>query len=146
MSLNNFFYIITRDGQIFEIFYTPERIAGAIKTMRDKDIFTIKDFGAVINGADIVKILDENQYENYLSTIKVKEYIRNGYWRDGKEHGIIRKEPWRELEDKKMIGTPTISSYENNKVSPEEEERVKEKIRFLYEESKKLAQGLSVNK
>jgi len=96
MSQTNYFYIITRDGQIFEIDYTEQRIAMAVQTMRDKGLFTIKDGGMVINGADISKVLNDENYENYISTVKPREYIRNGSWYDGKENKILRHEKWKQ--------------------------------------------------
>lgn len=96
MSQTNYFYIITRDGQIFEIDYTEQRIAMAVQTMRDKGLFTIKDGGMVINGADISKVLNDDNYDNYISTVKPTEYIKNGTWYDGKERKFLRNEKWKQ--------------------------------------------------
>ncbi len=96
MSQTNYFYIITRDGQIFEVEYTEQRIAMAVQTMRDKGLFTIKDGGMVINGADISKVLNNENYSNYISTVKPREYIKSGSWYDGKEHKLLRNEKWKQ--------------------------------------------------
>ena len=110
MSQTNYFYIITRDGQIFEVEYTEQRIAMAVQTMRDKGLFTIKDGGMVINGADISKVLNDENYSNYISTVKPREYIKNGSWYDGKEHKLLRNEKWKQEksdnEKVKMIEKP----------------------------------------
>lgn len=96
MSQTNYFYIITRDGQIFEVDYTEQRIAMAVQTMRDKGLFTIKDGGMVINGADISKVLNDDNYDNYISTVKPTEYIKSGTWYDGKERKFLRNEKWKQ--------------------------------------------------
>lgn len=131
MSQTNF-YIITRDHQIFEIPYTNERISLAVQTMRDKGIFMIKDYGAVINGVDIVKILDENQYDNYLSSHTPKEYVKCGIWRDGKEHKILRYEKWKkeELDNKQKLEPPVTENVVD-------EENLKRRIREFAENAKK---------
>lgn len=110
MSQTRYFYIITRDGQIFEIDYTEQRIAMAVQTMRDKGLFTIKDGGMVINGVDISKVLNDDNYDNYISTVKPTEYIKNGSWYDGKERKFLRNEKWKQEkidnEKVKMIEKP----------------------------------------
>ena len=110
MSQTNYFYIITRDGQIFEVEYTEQRISMAVQTMRDKGLFTIKDGGMVINGADISKVLNDENYENYISTVRPREYIRNGSWYDGKENKILRHEKWKQdrIDSMKHVALPYI--------------------------------------
>ncbi len=102
MLPKKFFYIITRDGQIFEIKYDENVLMATAKTMQDKGLITLKEYGVILNGVDISKVLSADQYDNYLSSVKPKEYIKNGVWRDGKEHGVIRYASWKEEELKGM--------------------------------------------
>lgn len=100
-----FFYIIMRDGHIFEIPYTPKKIKTAFDTWQKKGILVFKEKGAGINGADITKIISDEEYENYIDSVKPRLYVRNGAWRD--RTGIIRLEPWRQAEiDAKKLPEP----------------------------------------
>lgn len=93
-----FFYIIQRDGLIFEIEFTPERFSSSFEQWQKGGLLVFPSLGAGINAADIKNILNAEQYENYISSVKPKEYIKNGTWRDGKEHGVVRHEPWKQIE------------------------------------------------
>ena len=119
MQQTNYFYIVTNDNQIFEIPYTEERIAKALGAMKDKEIYTVKGTGMIINGAYISKILDTKQYENYVNTVKPTRYIRNGTWKDGKERRVISHEPWKQkqIDDQLKIGEDQDSPQ-----TPQEEE------------------------
>lgn len=64
----------------------------------EKGIAALKDCGVVLNGSDISKVLDENQYKNYVLTVRPREYIRNGTWYDGRDRGFLRHEPWKQAE------------------------------------------------
>lgn len=122
MSQNKYFYIVDNDKQIFEIPYTEDRIAMAIKAWRSKEIFTVKGYGAIVGGAYIHKVLDSDQYENYINTVNPTRYIKNGTWFDGKERNVVSHEPWKlkELEEAKRIGED-----QNRPQTPEEIERAK---------------------
>ncbi len=99
---DKFFYIICRDGQILEIFNKPETYTAAFSAFTEKGVLDVmRSHGAVLNGSDISKILNDSQYHNYISTVNPKEYIRNGVWKDGKEKKIIRYEKWRQEEIEK---------------------------------------------
>lgn len=120
MLQNNYFYVIDRDKQIFEIKYTQERIAAAVSAMRDKGLFTVEGLGIVLNGVDITKVLNEDQYSNYLSTVKPSEYILNGSW--FKKNGdFVRYEPWKKaVKDKEKM---MIESPKEAELTPESIER-----------------------
>lgn len=125
MQPNRFFYIITRDKQIFELQYTPERLAGAIASMRDKGLLMIQGQGIVLNGVDISKVLDGAQYENFLATTKPTLYIKGGVWYN-KVHDAMRYEPWKK---KEMESIKKIESSPTEDVSPEEKEKVSKGIK-----------------
>lgn len=103
MNNKTYFYVITRDSQIFEIEYTVERISAFADAMREKGIITIKNTGFVLNGSDISKILDSEQYKNYISSVRPRQWIIGGTWRD--KEGVIRHENWKQLqiEEKKQL-------------------------------------------
>lgn len=95
---SKFFYIIYRDGQIFEIKYDERVLAAVMKAWQEKALIVLKGYGAGLNGVDITKVLNADQYENYISSVKPREYVKNGVWKDGKEHQTIRVEKWRQDE------------------------------------------------
>jgi len=127
--LPKFFYVITRDNQIFELKYDANLLTTIAKTMTEKGLITLKDYGMILNGVDISKVLNDEQYENYISSTKPKEYIRNGVWRDGKENGVIRYAKWKQLEidNKKQLSAPTQN------ISDEEREIISKKGRDFLE-------------
>lgn len=106
--LDEFFYIICRDGQIVEVKYKEETFRAVMGAMANRGIIVLKDYGTVLNGVDVSKVLRPDQYDSYLSSVNPKEYVKNGIWRDGKEKGIIRYEPWKklELEANKQLQAP----------------------------------------
>jgi len=111
-----------RDGHIFEIPYTQEKIKSAFETWQKKGILIFKDKQAGINGADIVKIIGEDEYENYIDSVKPRLYVKNGAWRD--RTGIIRLEPWKQAElDAKKLEAPGVKE-----LSPEDAEANRKKI------------------
>lgn len=93
-----FFYIITRDGQIFELIKTDAKLASAFGAMKDRAIASFSEEGVVVNGVDISKILNAEQYESYISSVRPTQYIRNGTWFDIKNHEFVRREKWRQEE------------------------------------------------
>ena len=63
-----------------------------------------------INAVDIVKILGEEGYANYVEGMKNNQnYIKKGVWYDRKERNKIRLESWRE---KQLESTKKIESKE----------------------------------
>lgn len=121
-NLMKFFYIVMRDGHIFEIPYTPERIKSAFETWQKKGILLFKDKQAGINGADVTKIIGEDEYENYIDSTKPKLFVRNGIWRD--RGGIVRIEPWRQKEiDAKKLPEP-----KPKELTPAEQKQQKKNI------------------
>jgi len=121
-----FFYIITRDKQIIEVRYEEKLLMAVAKAMQDKALITLKNYGAILNGVDISKVLNEQQYENYISTVKPREYVRNGVWKDGKENQTIRIEKWRQEELDKLKLPPPDESPDR---TPEENKALFDKYR-----------------
>ena len=99
-----YYYIIMFDGHIIELPYTAESIKGAFAEWRRGGIILTKDKGG-IHGSSISKILPADEYKNWYLSTKPKEYILDGTWRDGKEHGVIRREKWKlkEIADSKKL-------------------------------------------
>src|SRR3990167_1515235 len=96
--LDKFFYILCRDGQIIEVRNKQETFDAVFGAMVDKGIVILKDYGTILNGVDISKVLKENQYDAWVSSTTPKEYIKDGTWRDGREKKVIRYEKWKEEE------------------------------------------------
>lgn len=124
MSPDKFFYVITRDGQIFEIGLTQERMHSAITAQTNKGLFSVPTLGIYsLNGVDISKILNESQYRNHLATAKPAEYVQNGVWYN-KRHEFLRHEPWKKLEIEKksaQIEPPKIEPP--REITPEQREK-----------------------
>lgn len=94
-----------RDGHIFEIPYTEEAIKSAFATWQKKGLLLFKEKQAGINGADITKIIGEDEYDNYIDSVKPRLFVRNGIWRD--KGGIIRIEKWKQEQiDAKKLAEP----------------------------------------
>lgn len=100
--MKKYFYIITFDGQIFEVCHTNEKFNNALNAWKNGSLLIMEELGGGIHGSSISKVMNEDLYENYISTVKPKLYIKNGAWRDGKEHQVIRYEKWRQLEIEKI--------------------------------------------
>lgn len=137
MPQNKFFYIICRDNQIFEIAYTTERVHGAVEALREKGIYTVQGSGLIINGADISKILDETEYDNFINTVRPNQYPKCGIWYD-KKHEFVRYEKWKEeeIKNKKLIG---------NKIYSELHESSDEVNKMVRETVENLRQGVDIN-
>ncbi len=111
--------MILRSGRILEFPYTSDRLAGAISAMKEKGIFVVQGYGSAVNGADIVEVLDDKNYKDYLSSVQPKEYIVNGVWYN-KRGEFQRYSAWKqELKDaeKKKLQSPKID--EPKEVTPE---------------------------
>lgn len=135
----SYFYIIQRDGFINEIEFTPERFSSSFEQWKNGGILVFPTLGFGINCVDISKILNEEQYKNYISSVKPKEYIKNGTWRDSKENQVIRHEKWRQLEieaEKKQSLPDTTATYlvdskRENKVTSAKDLFVKYRPQFM---------------
>lgn len=131
----NFFYVFTRDGQIFELKYDATLLITIAKTMTDKGLITLKEYGIILNGVDISKVLNENQYDDYIFMVSPKKYIKNGSWYDGKENRLIKHTDKKQalLNEKKEIESREIIE------TPEQRERInaigRETLRKLREGS-----------
>lgn len=105
-----YFYIIQRDGQITEIEYNQERFSSAFNQWQKGGLIIFTNLGIGLNSVDISKILNEEQYENYISSAQPRFYIKNGAWYDNKDKTKpVRYEKWRELEieEKRKLLTTT---------------------------------------
>ena len=123
--LDKYFYILCRDGQVIEVKNKQETFDAVFGAMAQKGIVVLKDYGTILNGVDVSKVLKENEYDNWISTTCPKEYIKDGTWRDGKEKKVIRYEKWKEeeLEEKRKMSLE----------APEEKELTKEERKALFE-------------
>lgn len=124
----NYFYIIQRNKQIFEIEYTKERFEAAFEQWQKGGLLIFPSLGAGINSADISNILNEEMYGDYIFSASPKKYIRGGIWYD-QEGGIIG------YSNKKQEQLNSIKKLSENKkeviVSEEENKRVNEMIRNM---------------
>lgn len=105
-----YFYIIQRDGQITEVEYSQERFSSAFNQWQKGGLIIFTNLGIGLNSVDISKILNEEQYENYISSAQPKFYIKNGAWYEIKDKiKPVRYEKWRELEieEKRKLLTTT---------------------------------------
>lgn len=126
--LDKYFYVICRDGQIIEVKNNQVTFDAVLGAMLDKGVVMIKDYGIILNGVDISKVLTENQYDAWVSSTSPKEYIKDGAWRDGKERKVIRYEAWREkeIEDRKKT---MLNETNEQEISPERYKELFEKYR-----------------
>lgn len=127
--MKQFFYITTRDGQIFEIENTGTRFQDCLELWQKGGLIILPSLGININGVDISKILNDEQYDNFVDSSQPKLFIKNGAWYDIKERSkVIRYEKWRELEleekrklkitgntEKIMSGEEISNWFKNNK-------------------------------
>lgn len=133
--LPKFFYVVTRDGQVFEMRYDANLLLTIAKTMTNKGLITLKDYGLILNGVDISKVMNEDQYQSYIKTVNPKQYIKNGTWYDSKENGVIRHEKWKQLEIDKI---KALESTKEDVDDPEMRKRVSEMLRKNVEKFRKL--------
>ena len=138
--MKTFFYIINRDGQIFEIENIGNRFSSSMDLWGKGSLIAFPTLGMVINASDVSKILNEEQYQNYIDSSQPKLFIKNGAWFDIKERSKpIRYEKWRELEleEKRKLQL----GYPENKPTKEQLNSWIEKYR---PESVKLARQIRV--
>ena len=125
--MKKFFYIIQRNGQIFEIEDIGNRLQDCLNLWQQSGLILFPNLGININGADVSSILNAEQYNNYIDSSQPKMFIKNGTWFDIKERSNpVRYEKWREIEmkEKKLLNS---SSAEN--VDAQEVSRLVEKYR-----------------
>jgi tRNA splicing endonuclease len=102
-----FFYVICRDGQILEVKFKQETFEAVFNAMLNKGVVMLKEAGIVLNGVDISKVLNEDQYGSFLDSVDPKKYILNGAWYTRDNHNKpYGYEQWRkeEIEEVKKIG------------------------------------------
>lgn len=121
-----YFYIITFDGQIFEIRYTEEKINSAIGAWKNGELLILKELGGGIHGNSISKVLNEDLYESYTFSVKPKMFIRDGTWYDGKERRVIRHETWKQ---KELNNQTKLSGSQEEEISPERTEELLKKYK-----------------
>lgn len=129
--LYKYFYAIMRDGQIIELKYNGELLKAISDAMTNKALITLKEYGVILNGVDISKVLTEEKYDDYIFMINPKQYIKEGIWRDGKEHKIIRYAKWKQEE---IDARKKLQQSEEFTETPEQREKVNEMIRKLAEQ------------
>lgn len=94
-----FFYIVMQNKQIFELEKTEQKMATAFGALRDKAIATYPKEEIVINGSYIAEILGEEQYYNFVESIRPKTFIKHGAWYEINDRNKpIRYEKWRQDE------------------------------------------------
>lgn len=124
-----YFYIICRDGQMFEVPFSEQNYKGATQELLQKGLMAIKPVGAeipvIINSVDVSKILDEQNYEDYIFSSKPQLYIMDGVWRDGKERKVVRYEKWKQ---KEIDGRQKLESGQDHELTPEEKELSTKKL------------------
>lgn len=97
--MNEYFYIITRQGSITEVPYSEEAYQATHGEWIKGGRLLVKPAGHEvpigINTQDITHIFTKDAYRNYVySSPNVKQYIRKGVWYDTKQHQEVRLENW----------------------------------------------------
>jgi len=88
-----------RDGQILEIENMGDRLNSSMEQWQKGGLIIFPILGIALNSVDVSKIMNEDQYENYVDTVKPRMFIKNGGWYSIKNpREVIRYEKWRELE------------------------------------------------
>lgn len=132
-----YFYIIKRNGVIYEMAYTPEGYQAAVSEHIKGGILIIKPVGyeqpQSTNAKDIVDIVDEQGYDTYIQTARPKIYLRNGVWYDSKEHKEVRVEPWLK---KRRAEQKTIEAAEDKPISEAQRKKNLKKIAEIRENLK----------
>lgn len=117
-----YFYIITRDKAIHELEYTEEKYKKTIALWQQKGIILAKSKGDElpfgVNGTDVVQVLTEGKYKQWIKSTTPKKYIRNGTWYDGKEGTILSNEPWKEKELEKQLQLEQPNVYAKGAITP----------------------------
>ena len=58
--LDKYFYILCRDGQVIEVRNKQETFDAVFGAMTQKGIVVLRDYGTILNGVDVSKVLKEN--------------------------------------------------------------------------------------
>lgn len=113
-----YFYIITFDGQIFEIKHTDEKLASSLRAWQNGELLVLKELGGGIHASSISKILNEELYDSYTYSSSPKLFIKDGVWYDGKERKFVRYEKWKqnELDSIKKLGEQQYEKIDKEKV------------------------------
>jgi hypothetical protein len=132
--LDKYFYVVTRDNQIIELPFSERTREAVLGAMQSKGIVSLVNNSIILNGVDISKVLNEELYNDYITTVKPREYIKDGIWRDGKEHGFLRYSKWRQekIESQKLLTT----KMEEIKELPGARERISAMIKMNVEKYK----------
>src|SRR3990167_9419988 len=93
-----YFYIITFDSQIFELKYTEQKLNSAVESWKNGGLLVFQEVGGGIHANSISKILSEELYDSYTTSVKPKLYIKDGTWYDGQERKMVRREQWKQEE------------------------------------------------
>ena len=128
--MKKFFYVVDRDNQIFELLYSQEKITKMMDVWKRGSVTALSEIGAAIDGKNIKKILDENQYENFLDAAKPQIFIKNGTWYEY-PRTFLRHENWRkdemdEIQRKRELDRQLLLEG-NNKERILSNEEIKEK-------------------
>lgn len=137
-----YFYILCRDGQILEVLNKKETFDAVLNAMLDKGVVALKDYGTILNGVDISRVLNADQYDNWVYSTNPREYLKDGVWRDGKEKKVIRYEPWKqkEIDERKKL-----NESEERELSAEETKKLLEKYKpDFMKEAKHLSNKMRV--
>lgn len=96
--MKTYFYIIQRNGQIFEVEHSQDRFKGTLEQWQKGGLIVFPTIGVAVNSVDITNILNTEQYENFIDSSQPKLFIRNGTWYDIKERKPVRHEKWKQEE------------------------------------------------
>lgn len=112
--MQDYFYIITRNGSITEVPFTEENYQKTHEEWIKGGRLIVKPAGHElpigINAVDVSNIFSRDAYKNYVySSPQVKQYIRKGIWYDTKQHEEVRAEAYivkRRNEQKALASKP----------------------------------------
>lgn len=128
-----YFYIVTFDGQIFEILYSKEKFDASLGAWQKGGLLLLKELGGGIHASSISKILDEDLYESYIFSVKPTLFIKDGSWYDGKERRLVRHENWKqkELDKVKKLEAPIYKEKTDEEIEATKKLLEKMKPDFL---------------
>lgn len=133
-----YFYIICRDNSIHEVRYTKDMYMKSLDQWSKGGILLIPSRNSEapigINCADVKNIFSDVDYENWHTTTKVKQYVKNGTWFDGRDGSIIRVEAWKqkELGQVKAIEAKKTETDKGKYISEEKWLELRMKIRDIF--------------
>lgn len=133
-----YFYIVTFDGQIFELKYTEQKLNSCLNEWKNGGLLMLSEIGGGIHASSISKIMNEELYESYTFNTKPKLFIKDGTWYDGAERKPIRREKWKQ---EQMDSVKKLEDDSNRPRTKEEIEKINEirkQISERFGKSKKL--------